>query len=317
MTKTENGILRTRRRKLNTSAFDVPVYVQAIAYIITTALALMCILPFLLTVSISFSDEAALREHGYSLIPPAFSLEGYSYLMKNSAQIIRSYGVTIFVTLSGTILGLFIMTLFAYVVSRRYFPWRRSFTFVALFTMLFSGGMLPSYIINSHFLHLKDNILALILPCCMSAMYVLILRTFMATSIPDSVVESAKIDGAHEFTCYFKIVLPMAVPAIATIALFVAVNYWNNWFQGFLYIVTNTKIMPIQLLLKRMENEVQFLANNAGQMGVAEAAAMKESIPGETIRMCLVVLVVLPILVSYPFFQRYFVQGITVGAVKE
>lgn len=129
-----------------------------------TALAPYVLLPFLLTVSISFSDEAALREHGYSLIPPAFSLEGYSYLMKNSAQIIRSYGVTIFVTLSGTILGLFIMTLFAYVVSRRYFPWRRSFTFVALFTMLFSGGMLPSYIINSHFLHLKDNILALILP---------------------------------------------------------------------------------------------------------------------------------------------------------
>lgn len=316
MTKTENAIFKTKQRKLNTSDFDVPRYIQAIAYVITTLLALACILPFLLTVSISFTDEAALREYGYSLIPKAFSLEGYRYLVKNSSQILRSYGVTIFVTVTGTVLGVFIMSLFGYVVSRRYFPWRRSFTFIALFTMLFNGGMLPSYIINSHLLHLKDNILALILPCCMSAMYVLILRTFMGTSIPDSVVESAKIDGAHEFTCYFKIVLPMAVPAIATIALFVAVNYWNNWFQGFLYIVTNTKIMPIQLLLKRMENEVQFLANNAAQIGSAEAAAIKAGVPGETIRMCLVVLVVLPIMVSYPFFQRYFVQGITVGAVK-
>ena len=208
------------------------------------------------------------------------------------------------------------MTLYSYVISRKYFPSRKLFTFIALFTMLFSGGMLPSYIVNSNILHLKDTIWALILPACMSGMYVLILRTFMANSIPDSVVESAKIDGAKEFTCYYKIVLPMAVPAIATIALFLAVNYWNNWYLGFLYVVTNTKIMPIQLLLKRMENEVQFLANNAGLLGVAEASAIKDSIPGETIRMCLVVIVVMPVLIVYPFFQRFFVQGITVGAVK-
>ncbi len=305
-----------RKREKDIDVFAVPIGVKAIAYCITTAMTVLCILPFLLTLSISITDEAALRTHGYSLIPAKLGFQGYIYVMKNSAQIFRSYGVTIFVTIVGTLVGLFIMTLFAYAISRKNFPFRKSFTFISLFTMLFSGGMLPKYIVVANVLHLKDTIWALILPCCMSAMYILILRTFMANSIPDSVVESAKVDGAEEFTCYYKIVLPMAVPSIATIALFLSVNYWNDWYHGFLYIISNTKIMPIQLLLKRMENEIQFLANNAAQMGASESAAMAANIPGETVRMCLVVIVVVPILIVYPFFQRFFVQGITIGAVK-
>lgn len=316
MVKTNIVNNQQRRKKVETSVFDVPLYAKLTAYAVSTVLSICCILPFLLTLSISFTDETSLKLNGYSLIPSKWGFQGYSYILKNGTQILRSYGVTITVTVLGTLLGLLLMTMFAYVISRKYFPSRKLFTFIALFTMLFSGGMLPSYIINSHVLHLKDTVFALILPLCMRAMYVLILRTYMSTSIPDSVVESAKIDGAKEFTCYLKIVLPMAVPCIATIAMFLSVNYWNDWYYGFLYIVKNDKIMPIQLLLKRIENEVQFLANNAGNMGALETAAMKESIPGETIRMCLVVIVVVPILVAYPFFQRYFVQGITVGAVK-
>ena len=305
------------RKKEKDNIFDIPGYVRVIALIITTAIMLMCVLPFLLTVSISFTDEDALKTMGYSLIPSKFSLQGYSYVLKNSAQIIRSYGVTIFVTVVGTVYGVLIMSLFAYTISRKYFPCRKLFTFMVLFTMMFHGGMLPSYIVNSNVYHLKDTIWALILPKGVGAMYILILRTFMANSVPDSVVESAKIDGAKEFTCYWRIVFPMAVPAIATVALFIAVYFWNDWNTPFLYVVTNQNIIPIQLLLKRMENEVQFLAQNAHLLGAAEASAIKEAVPGETIRMCLVVLVVLPILVTYPFFQRFFIQGITVGAVKE
>ena len=316
--KTERKKFSAGRRcaKRSGGTFDVPLYARVTAYFITTVMSLACVLPFLLTVSVSLTDETALRMNGYSLIPSKIGLQGYSYVLKNSAQILRSYGVTIFVTVVGSLTGLLLMTLFAYSISRKYFAWRKQLTFIALFTMLFNGGMLPSYIVNSNILHLKDTVWALILPVCMNGMYVLILRTYMCTSIPDSVVESAKIDGAKEFTCYLKIVMPMAVPAVATIMLFVSVNYWNNWYLGFLYVVSNNDIMPIQLLLKRMENEVQFLANSAGQMGATELDSMKQGIPGETIRMCLVVIVVLPILVSYPFFQRFFVQGITVGAVK-
>jgi len=176
--------------------------------------------------------------------------------------------------------------------------------------------MVSTYIIFTSVYHLRDTIWALILPCCCSATYILILRTYMSTSIPPAVLESARIDGAKEFTCYWKIVLPMAVPSIATIALFLAVNYWNNWNNAFLYILMRTDLMPIQLLLKRIENEIQFLANNVEGLSASEALAIRESIPGETVKMALVVLVVMPIIIAFPFFQKFFVKGITIGAVK-
>lgn len=295
---------------------EIPLWVKTVAYIITTMLSLVCIFPFLLTLSVSLTDEDALREFGYRLIPAKIGLQGYEYIMQNSTQIFRSYGVTIFVTVVGTLVGLFLMSSYAYVISRKYFPWKKQITFVAFIPMVFTAGMLPSYLVNTVLLHLRDTVWALILPASMIGMYVLILRTFMSTSVPDSVVESAKMDGANEFICYIKIVLPMSIPALATIALFLTVNYWNNWMLGFLYILTNKTIIPIQLLLKRIENEIQFLANNVGMMSASEAAAIKASIPGESVRMCLVVIVAVPIVVAYPFFQKFFIKGITVGAVK-
>ena len=295
---------------------DVPFAVRTTALIITTALSLMCIFPFLLTLSISLTDEQALKEFGYQLIPAKFGFQGYEYLAKNSSQIVQSYGVTIFVTIVGTLIGLFLMSTFAYVISRKYFPWRNQIAFVAFIPMVFHAGMLPSYIVNTSILHLRDTIWALILPASMTGMYVMILKTYMRTSIPDSVIESAKMDGANEFLCYALIVLPMAVPCIATISLFLTVRYWNDWNLAFLYVLTNNDIIPIQLLLKRIENEIQFLANNVGEMSASEAAAIKASIPGESVRMCLVVVVAVPIVVAYPFFQKFFIKGITVGAVK-
>ena len=184
--------------------------------------------------------------------------------------------------------------------------------------MLFNGGMVPTFIMYSNILHLRDSILALILPLCINGTYILILRTYMRTSIPDSVEEAAKIDGAGDFLCFYKIILPMCVPVIATIALFLAVAYWNDWYQAFLYIVENDKIVPIQLLLKRIENEIQYLSNAAssGMSGV-EIQNLNDSLPEESVKMALVVLVTIPIMVSYPFFQKYFVNGITIGSVKE
>ena len=321
-TERDIKVLKKRKNKQkevneNTNVFDIPVGVKVIAYIITTLFAVGCILPFLLTVSISITDESVLEQAGYSLIPEKLGFQGYEYVLKHHEMILKCYGNTIFITVVGTLLGLLLMTMYSYVISRKQFPLRKLFTIIPLITMLFSGGMLGSYMVNTNILHLQDTIWALILPSCMTPMYVLILRTFMSNSVPSSVLESAKLDGASEFICYARIVVPMAVPAIATIALFMAVNFWNDWQTGFLYIITNNDIMPIQLFLKRIEDEVEILANATMNMNHAEMSELQKSLPSISIRMCLVVIVVLPILMTYPFFQRFFIQGITVGAVKE
>lgn len=307
---------KIKEDEITAAVTGVPLWVKIILYVITTGLAISTLIPLLLTVSISLMDADALATHGYTLFPKEISFEAYKYILNNGAKIWRSYGVTIFVTISGTILGLAMMTLYAYAISRKYFPWRNTFTFFIFFTMLFNGGTVPSYIVITQILHLQDKIGVLILCGCLSTMYILIMRTYMQTSIPDAVVESAKIDGAGEFLCYYKIVLPMAVPTIATIALFLAIAYWNAWYPGFLYILQNEDIVPIQLLLKRIENQVQFLNSNASSLSYAESEKLRQALPSDAVKMCLVVMIALPILIAYPFFQRFFIRGITIGAVK-
>ena len=310
----EPKLCKKRRRALDD---DVPTGARIVSMLITTMFALVCIAPLWLVISISFTDEKALMLNGYSFIPSDFSFAGYSYIFNNARQIFSSYGITIASTVIGVTLGLLIMTLYAYAISRPYFAYRKLFSFLAFFTMLFNGGMLSAYIINTNILHLKDSFFALILPTCVSTMYIMVPRSFMSTSVPASVVESAKIDGAGEFRCYWNIVLPMALPSIATVALFTTVTYWNAWYSAFLYIVNNKALVPIQLLLKRIENEIQYLAQNSGNLGAGELAVMQADIPSESVKMCLVVIVVVPILIAYPFFSKYFVKGITIGAVKE
>ncbi|MBE7035755.1 MAG: carbohydrate ABC transporter permease [Ruminococcaceae bacterium] len=301
--------------KSKDSIYDVPVLVKALAYTITTLFAFACLYPFLLVVAVSFSDEQAILANGYQLIPEKFSLEGYKYIMQNAGQILWSYGVTIMVTVVGTTLSLFIKSLYAYTISRPSFPWKSQFTFFIFFTTLFSGGMLPKYIINTQMLGLQDSFWALVLPGLCTTMHIIMMRTYMQTAIPNAVVESARMDGAGEFLCYFRIVLPMSIPIIATMALFAVTMFWNDWYRAFLYIVSNTKMIPIQLLLQRLETETKFLQQNAADFG-GSVSAMQQDIPTETFKMCLVVTVVTPILIFYPFFQQYFVNGITVGAVK-
>lgn len=277
-------------------------------------LAALCIIPFVFVVIISFTSEQALQMNGYRFWPEEWSLEAYKFIF-SGGEIMRSYGITIFITIAGTLLGLVIMTTYAYALSRKNFAYKKFFTKLIFIPMLFSGGMVASYMVVTQFLGLKNNLLALILPICVSSFHIIILRTFFKTTVPDAVVESAKIDGASEWKLFLKIVLPISLPAIATIALFLTLGFWNDWFNAMLYIDKNS-LVPLQYLLIRLETSMEFLANNSAALGTSavEAAA---SMPKDTAKMAIVVITTLPIIFAYPFFQKYFVSGLTVGAVKE
>lgn len=270
--------------------------------------------PFLFVVIISFTDEVALARDGYKLIPAKWSLGAYRYVFESGDMLLRSYGVTIFVTVIGTIISLLFIAFYAYAISRKSFRYRNFFSFFAFFTMLFNGGLVPTYIIVTQFLSLKDTIWALILPLAVNAFYIMILRTFYSTSVPDAIIESGKIDGAGEFRIFLKLVLPLSLPGLATIALFSTLGYWNDWFNALLYI-DNPNLVPLQSMLMRIETSMQFILQNSQNSSLSLEAL--RSMPQDTSRMAMVVLATGPIIFAYPFFQRYFIQGLTVGAVKE
>ncbi|OMD65200.1 sugar ABC transporter permease [Paenibacillus odorifer] len=276
--------------------------------------AFLCVFPFLFVVIISFTDEVALARDGYKLIPAKWSLGAYRYVFESGDMLLRSYGVTIFVTVIGTIISLLFIAFYAYAISRKSFRYRNFFSFFAFFTMLFNGGLVPTYIIVTQFLSLKDTIWALILPLAVNAFYIMILRTFYSTSVPDAIIESGKIDGAAEFRIFLKLVLPLSLPGLATIALFSTLGYWNDWFNALLYI-DNPNLVPLQSMLMRIETSMQFILQNSQNSSLSLEAL--RSMPQDTSRMAMVVLATGPIIFAYPFFQRYFIQGLTVGAVKE
>lgn len=275
--------------------------------------ALACIFPFLFVIIISFTDESVLAKEGYRLIPSQWSLGAYTYLFQNGGQLMRSYGITILITVIGTVVSVILTALYAYAISRKSFKYRGFFAFLAFFTMLFNGGLVPTFIVVTQILHLKDTIWALILPLALNAFYIMILRTFF-TTIPDAIVESGKIDGASEFQIFIRLILPLSLPGLATIGLFNTLAYWNDWFNALLYI-DEPSLVPLQSMLMRIESSMQFLMQNAnnGSMGIN----MLSSLPQDTSRMAMVVLATGPIVLAYPFFQRYFIQGLTIGAVKE
>lgn len=283
--------------------------------ILFALLAAACIIPFIFVVIISFTSEQALQMNGYKFWPEEWSLDAYKYIFGSGSQIMRAYGITIIVTILGTLLGLTIMTSFAYALSRKNFAYKKFFTKLIFIPMLFSGGMVASYLVNTRFLGIKNTIFALILPICVSSFHIIILRTFFKTTIPDAIIESAKIDGASEFTLFLKIVLPISLPAIATIGLFLTLGFWNDWFNAMLYI-DNNSLIPLQYLLIKLETTMEFLANNTSMMGT-NAISAAANLPKDTAKMAIVVITTLPIVFAYPFFQKYFVSGLTVGAVKE
>ncbi|MCJ8010222.1 carbohydrate ABC transporter permease [Paenibacillus sp. KQZ6P-2] len=286
---------------------------QWVVNIILTLIACCCILPFVLLFTSSITDEQEMYRHGYSLFPEKISFDAYTYLLQDAGKITHALSITIIVTVVGTVTGLILTALLAYPLSRSQLPWRNFWSFFVFFTMLFHGGLVPTYLVYTQVFDMKNTIWALIVPgLLMNAFYVMLMRTFFATSIPEPVIESAKIDGAGEFGTFIKIVLPLSLPILATVGLFQTINYWNDWFNGMIYI-TDSKLFSLQNLLNRILLDIQYLASSNFGNSQADLAA---SAPMETVRMAMAVIGVVPILVAYPFFQKYFVKGLTVGAVK-
>jgi ABC-type sugar transport system, permease component len=281
--------------------------------IIFALYSLMCLFPLALLVMVSISNEQDVIRYGYKFFPMHFDLSAYKFVFEDWHNVLKSYGVSIFVTVVGTILSLVIMALYAYPISRPDFPQRKFFTFFVFFTMLFNGGLVPWYLVYVKLLHLKDNIWALILPLLVSAFFVLIIRTFFATTIPGAVIESAKIDGAGEMRIFFKIVLPLSLPVLASTALFSTLNYWNDWFLSLVFIQKSDGYISVQYLMYKTLTNIQFLMTHTEAMNVIGGAT---KFPNETVRMAMAVIGIGPIIFAYPFFQKYFVKGLTVGAVK-
>lgn len=253
--------------------------------------------------------ESEITNEGYKLIPKAFSLDAYQFLLNSASSLGDAYKVTILITVVGTFLGLFIMTMAGYVLNRKDFKYRNFFSFIIYFTTLFSGGLIPTYLLMVSGLHLKDSLLALIIPGLASAWSIFLLRNFMK-SIPDSLYESASIDGAGDFRIYYQIYMPLAIPALATVGLFLALGYWNEWYNCMLYIETPVKY-TLQYYLQKMVNQTNIEA--LIKQGVSISTA---DLPTQSVKMATAVLVTGPIILLYPLLQRYFIGGLTVGSVK-
>ncbi|EPE1755430.1 carbohydrate ABC transporter permease [Enterococcus faecalis] len=277
-------------------------------------LAISCIFPLFFVIIISLTSEQSILMNGYSLWPKDWSLQGYHYLATMKGQLLQSLLITFIVTIFGTVVNVFFTSTYAYAISRPNFQYRRFFTIFALLSMLFSPGLVPSYIVVSTMLHLKDTIWALILPLALSPFNIILMRTFFKRTVSESIIESARIDGASELRIFLQIVLPLALPGIATTSLFAALRYWNDWFHALLY-VQSDYLMPLQYLLMKIQSNIDYMSQNA-TIGANLAESMG-AMPKEATRMAMVVISTVPIACIYPFFQKYFVKGLTIGGVKE
>lgn len=281
-----------------------------IAYIVVSIFALFCLFPFIMVVSGSLTPEEDIVKYGYSLIPRRISFDAYRILLYDIDRILNAYKITIFVTVVGTLCSLLVNSMAGYVLSRKV-RYQKPLLIFTIITMLFSGGMVPWYIVCVRYLHLKDTVWALILPTVARAWYIFLLRNFFK-GIPEEMYESSKIDGASELTTFVKIMLPLAKPAIATVTLFASLAYWNDWWAGLMLIDDSNKQL-LQLLLRTIVSNTQFLQSspNAGMM-----QEVSNILPVESVKMAIVILTIGPIIFVYPFIQKYFVKGIMVGAVK-
>ncbi len=274
-------------------------------------LSLTMVLPLLLVIAISFSDEQSLITQGYRYIPEKFSLAAYKLVFESPRLLVQAYGVTIAVTVVGTALSLLIIAMLAYAISRTDYRYSRVTSFYVFFTMLFSGGLVPVYILVTQYLHLKDTIWALIIPALVNPFYILIMKGFLS-KVPGEITESAKIDGAGEWKIFFTMIVPLSTPALATLGLFISFNYWNDWWLGLLYI-DNNKFVPLQLLLYRMLNSINFLKSNPQ---FTQLNTDLSKFPSLSTRMAMVILAAGPMMFVFPFFQKYFVKGLTLGSLK-
>ena len=287
---------------------------ETVFQIVLGAFALACILPFFFVVIISFSAEDSIKRIGYSFVPVSWSLDAYRQVFQLGDALWRSYFNSFLITVVGTGLSVGMCVLYAYPLFRRDFKYRGFFSFFSFFTMIFGGGLIPTYIVCRNLLGLSNNYAALIVPMLVSPFNIIIMRTFFQTTVPFDLIEAATIDGSGEYGTLARVILPIVKPGIATIALLTSLGYWNEWFLCLLY-VTDRDLYPLQYLLMEMQRNAEFLARNSSVLGAAGADAIR-NLPSQTMRMAVVVFIVLPIACAYPFFQRYVVAGLTIGSVK-
>ena len=280
-----------------------------ISVVLLSLLTLFCTLPFWLILSGSFTSQDSILTDGYRLLPKIFSLEAYQFLFKAPEDMLHAYGVTIFVTAVGTFSSMIVTSMAAYVLSSRDFTYRNTVSFFFYFTTVFGGGLVPWYIFNMKYLHFKNNYISLILPTLVNVTYLLILKSYMS-NIPEAVFESARLDGANDWTIYRRIALPLSKAGLATVGLFIALNYWNDWYAAMLYI-DDDRMYPLQYYLNDILNKSQGMMNAAARAGIPSA-----QVPSEPVKLAMTVVATGPIVLLYPFLQKYFVKGVTIGAVK-
>jgi putative aldouronate transport system permease protein len=285
--------------------------IRIIGYLFISFLAISCLLPFLIMVSASFENEKVLVTQGYHLLPKQFTIYAYQIILGGSNEIVGSYIVTVLLTIIGTTLGLFITAMTGYVLQRPDFQRRNKVSLFLFFTTLFSGGLVPFYLLMTRYLHLKNNYLAILLPSLLSAWNIIMMKNFIRNSIPHSVSEAANIDGASPFVTFTRVIFPMSKPALATIGLFIGLGYWNEWYNSMLFLDSSVAYRPLQLLLYNLINRAEYLKNSMAGRNI-----LAQNLPLETVKMATAVLATGPIILAYPMVQKYFISGITVGAVK-
>lgn len=307
-----NNEIRITKKESRLNKVSIPV--ELLINLIIGLFCLFCIVPFIFVVIISFSAEESINQIGFSFVPIQWSLGAYKYVVDMGDLLWRAYFNSFFITILGTGLSVMMCIMYSYALFRKDFKYRKFFMLFAFFTMIFGGGLTPTYMVCKNMLGLSDNYAALIVPLLVNPFNFIIMRTFFQSSVPTELIEAAAIDGSGEYNTLFRIIVPIAKPGIATVALLTALAYWNEWFTAMLY-VREAKYIPLQYLLTKQQNQVDFLVRNSSRLGV-EAANIIKDIPQESLRMALVVLIVLPIACAYPFFQRYIISGLTIGSVK-
>jgi len=294
---------------MKTNTFNM----QWLLHLVFIVFVAMTLIPLLLVLIISFTDERSLTLNGYSLFPEKFSFDAYTFLFNDSSVILNAYLVTIIVTVIGTTLSLLLCALYAYPLSRKDFPFRTGLTFYVFFTMLFAGGLVPWYLVYTNLLGINNSLLALIVPnLLLSGWNIIIMRTFFTNTIPPELIECAQMDGASEFRIFFQIILKLSLPVLATIGLFTTLAYWNDWWNSLIFI-SNRDLYSLQYLLNKILMDINVIFNTPGNSNQTKLLTL---IPHETVRMAMAVIGIGPIILAYPFFQKYIVQGLTIGAVK-
>lgn len=286
------------------------IIITAISSIVVVLFTIFCLVPFIMMISGSFTSTTYLTKNGFSILPHDFSLYAYQFVFAQPAVVLGDYIVTILLTVIGTAVGLFLTAMTGYVLQRPDFPYRNGIAFFIYFTTLFNGGLIPFYLLIVKYMHLKNSYLAILFPIMLSPWLIIMMKSFLK-SVPHAITEAAKIDGAGDFTTFVQVILPISKPALATIGLFIALGYWNDWYDGLLFLDNQVKYLPLQVWLYKVVNMAQYLQSSAAAMNVPV-----QNLPGDNLKMAVAVVATGPIIVLYPFVQKYFISGLTVGSVK-